>query len=351
MPTNFRLATFNCENLFSRPRIFGEKKEDSLRLLGSVARLEAELKNEVFDHARIADLEKKLAGYVQINDIRGKHATAAGAGEWLGSIEFVRDRIDDTAIQNTARVIADINADVLCLAEVENRTTLQHFHDELVYQKFLKPAQKPSYDQIFLIDGNDPRGIDVAFMSRLPALSLRSHIAERAMYHGESVPLFSRDCLEVALRLKSGKHLHLLLNHFKSMGYSPKDDPKSNRRRTMQAERVAELADAYDLKKDFVVVAGDLNSPPTSASLAPLLTKKGLFNANVKVPPSERGTYRDSPDQIDYLLVSDALDKNLHRVSIERRGYFSKKFPHYDTVTNHLTEASDHCAVVADFTF
>jgi hypothetical protein len=48
--------------------------------------------------------------------------------------------------------------------------------------------------------------------------------------------------------------------------------------------------------------------------------------------------------------VSDALKACLQNVYIERRGMFSaKKWPHYDTVTGRLTEASDHSAVVADF--
>jgi exonuclease III len=65
---------------------------------------------------------------------------------------------------------------------------------------------------------------------------------------------------------------------------------------------------------------------------------------------SQRGTYRTGKDQLDYLLVSDALKSGLQNVYIERRGMYSKKeWPHYNTVTGRRTEASDHSAVVADF--
>jgi hypothetical protein len=58
-----------------------------------------------------------------------------------------------------------------------------------------------------------------------------------------------------------------MLNHFKSMGSCPKNDPKCNRKRELQAKIVEELANRHDLQKEYVIVAGDLNSEPTSPSL------------------------------------------------------------------------------------
>lgn len=350
MPNNLRLATFNCENLFSRPRIFGEKKEKSLELLGFVSLLQAELTKDVFDHNSINDLKKKLSGFATINDVRGKNDKAVGAGEWLGWVELTRDKVDDAAVENTARVISDINADIICLIEIENRPALQKFHDDLLLKQFLLPAGKSGYDFILLIDGNDERGIDVSLMSRLPVLWLCSHIQEKTMYNDQQVPTFSRDCLEAQIKLSDEKRLHLMVNHFKSMGYSPPNDPQSNRRRQGQVERVAELVGAHNLQQEYVVVAGDFNSPADSPSLSPLLQKEGLYNVNLQLEESQRGTYRTGKDQLDYLLVSDELKSDLQNVHIERRGmYPSKKWPHYDTVTGRRTEASDHSAVVADF--
>ena len=350
MSNNLRVATFNCENLFSRPRIFKEEKEKSQELLGYVSLLQGELSKDVFDHNSINDLKEKLSGFATINDVRGKHDKAAGAGEWLGWVEFTRDKADDAAVENTARVIGDINADVICLIEVENRPALQKFHDDLLLKRFLRPAGKSGYDFILLIDGNDERGIDVSLMSRLPVLWLCSHIQEKTMYNDKLVPTFSRDCLEAQIKLSEGKMLHLMVNHFKSMGYSPPNDPQSNRRRRGQVERVAELMDEHNLQQEYVVVAGDFNSDSDSPSLSPLLGKNGLYNVNLELELSQRGTYRTGKDQLDYLLVSDALKSGLQNVYIERRGMYSKKeWPHYNTVTGRRTEASDHSAVVADF--
>jgi len=349
MSQDLRIATFNCENLFSRPRIFGKKRELSLELLGYVSLLQDELSKDVFDHNSIKELKRKLSGYAKINDVRGKHDKVVGAREWLGWVELTRRRAEDVAVENTARVLSDIDADVLCLIEVENRPALQRFHDDLLVKQFLKPARKSSYEFILLIDGNDQRGIDVAVMSRLPISWVRSHMHEKTEYNGKMVPTFSRDCLEVQVELPWEGLLQLMVNHFKSMGYSPGNDPQSNRRRRGQVERVAELVDEHNLQEEYIVVAGDFNSDSDSPSLAPLLGKMGLYNANLELEPSQRGTYRTGKAQLDYLLISDALKGALRSVYIERRGTYSRKWPNYETVVGRRTEASDHSAVVADF--
>ena len=350
MATSLRIATFNCENLFSRPKIFYESAQRSKALLGYVAELQATLKETVFDQAKIKDLKTKLQGFAEINDLRGKHGKVGGAGEWVGTVELKRSAIRDAAVSNTARVISDVNADIICLIEVENRILLQKFHDEILYPQFLKKNNLPPYPYIMLIDGNDERGIDVSFISRLPILWLRSHMFERSIYNGNEVPTFSRDCLEVQLQLPGGQTLHLLVNHLKSMGYSPKNDPQSNHRRLQQAQRVAELVDAHDLAREYVVAAGDFNSDPTSPSLAPLIGKPGLYNVNLELPEKERGTYQTGNKQLDFLLVSEALKKGLQGMHIERRGIFTKKkWPHYPEVTSDADQASDHAAVVAEF--
>lgn len=351
MAENVRIATFNCENLFSRPKIFGESPTRSKQLLGYVAELQDALRDAVFDHKRIAALKSKLSGFATVNDLRGKHTTAAGSGEWLGGVELTRSGFGDAAVENTARVIVDVGADVICLMEVENRDLLQKFHNGLLNTLFASPSGLPCYEHVLLIDGNDERGIDVALLSRRPVGWLRSHIHERIDYDGRRVPTFSRDCLEVQIALPRRRKLHLLVTHLKSMGYSPKTDPQSVRRRLGQARRVAELVDAHDLDRELVVVAGDMNSEPSSPSLEPLVKHPKLYNVNQRLAESQRGTYGSGTKQLDYLLVSDALKKHLRDVHVERRGVYGKKWKPYPTVTSKRNQASDHAAVVADFLF
>jgi endonuclease/exonuclease/phosphatase family metal-dependent hydrolase len=350
MPTNLRLATFNCENLFNRPKVFEVAESKSQKILKDVAALESELRRDPFDKAKIKSLLVKVKGFAKLNEVRA-HLTnkdVKGPADFSGWVELIRGNNTDAAVENTARVIAEVNADVICLMEIEGRIELQKFHDEILFKTFLHPAGKAFYENILLIDGNDDRGIDVAIMSRLPVLSLRTHINEPSGHIGNTNATFSRDCLEVTIQLPNSKDLLVMVNHLKSKRPSP-GDPQSNLRRENQAKRVAELIDTHNLQTEFVVVAGDLNDTPDSQSLKPLLTKNGLFNVNQKLPVADRFTFRQPKEQFDYLLISDALKAKLTNVHVERRGIFAGNIPHFPTVTSRRTEASDHGAVVADF--
>lgn len=344
MSKNYSIATFNCENLFTRPSIFEEPDEKAKDLLHQVDLLKTELKRPAFDKDEIKRLSKSLARYATINDIRGKAASAKGAADWLGYVSLEKTTLDDAAVDNVARVLADTDADIVSMIEVEDRITLKGFHDDILYKKFLKPAGKKPYPYIMSVQGNDGRGINVAVMSRVPINWMKSHVGDLT---DKNTPVFSRDCFHVNLALMPDKPLHLLVNHFKSMGYSSGSDPQGNKRRLVQTTRVAELLDAYDLSKEYVAVTGDFNSGSASPSLAPLLGKAGMYNVNEELPAGERGTYRTGKDQLDYILVSDALKEKLGSVHIERRGVFTAKGNKYPTVTNRRTEASDHAAVVA----
>jgi predicted extracellular nuclease len=344
MSSAYTIATFNCENLFTRPSIFEEPDERATDLLHEVDLLKAELKKPVFDHDEIKRLSKSLQKYATINDIRGTATSAKGAAEWLGYVSLEKTTLKDEAVDNVARVIADLDADIISMIEVEDRITLKGFHDDILYKKFLKPEGKEPYPYIMSIQGNDGRGINVGVMSRVPINWMESHVHERTE---KNTPIFSRDCLEVNFALTPDEPLHLLVNHFKSMGYSSAGDPQGNKRRLVQTTRVAQLLDEHDLSKDYVAVTGDFNSGATSPSLAPLLTKAGMYNVNEELPAGERGTYRTGKDQLDYILISDAMKANLSAVHIERRGVYTAKGKKYPTVTNRRTEASDHAAVIA----
>ncbi len=69
---DLKIATFNCENLFSRPKIFDARLDRSLKFLDHVSQLQAELNKDVFNQTKIKELKEKLRGYVKINNIRGK---------------------------------------------------------------------------------------------------------------------------------------------------------------------------------------------------------------------------------------------------------------------------------------
>ncbi|HVN58742.1 MAG TPA: endonuclease/exonuclease/phosphatase family protein [Bacteroidales bacterium] len=350
MSQKIKIATYNCENLFSRSRIFKEDDPKARKLLEAVEKLEEELKKPVFDQAEISSLKAQLKGYATIIDVREKHTKkGTGSKNWVGWIEFEMEPADTKSVRNLAKVISEIDADIICLIEVENRTLLQRFHDEILYRDFLKPIGKLPYKHIMLIDGNDPRGIDVSLMSRHPIMNMKSYIDDTTDYLGKTVKTFSRDCLHIQLDIKAVKPLNIFINHLKSQGYSGGQDPGGDIRRKGQAKRVAEIINELDLKNDYIIVAGDMNSDHSSDSLAPLIMNDELHNLNLMLPENERGTYGTGKEQLDYLIVTEPLKARCRNLQINRSGIYTK--PGVGGISNITEAASDHAAVVAEFDF
>jgi endonuclease/exonuclease/phosphatase family metal-dependent hydrolase len=358
-----RIGTFNAENLFSRAKALNKKNfEATASRLAKIGDLERELAKKTYDKPRIIALYKEVKEYVGFNITRSKGRKSIvafnkktgkfkvdvdGRDDWEGFIELKRQGFDETTVKNTAKVIKALKADILCLVEVEDRQTMEQFDTD---------ALGNMYAAAFSIQGNDPRGIDVGIYAKKDwtVVDVDTHIFER---FGDA-PLFSRDCLRVALR-KDDITINVLANHFKSK--SGRDQKASDAKRKRQAERVRSiLEDSYDLKSDFVVVAGDLNDTPDSKPLAPLIATPRLqdvFEVS-GTAQADRWTYHfKSNEQIDYLFVSDALASKLEGVEVERRGIAdvdkltSGAVKPFDSVTHWSNAASDHAGVVAQFKF
>jgi endonuclease/exonuclease/phosphatase family metal-dependent hydrolase len=358
-----RIATYNLNNLFERPKVLEQAAFSpvSRKALEAYAFLTTILPKKTYTATDKAKLEDILTNYAEstnetkfiaINEVRGKlykfnastkkvTIVANGRADWLGWPELITKEVNEVATQNTARVIAEVKADILCTVEIEDRTALEDFNKYLL---------KNQYRYSMMIDGNDERGIDVGLYSNHGIEDIKSHIFDT--YTGQDnkeYRIFSRDCAVYDLKYKSHK-ITLLCNHFKSKGYG--SQVSNDKKRKLQATRVAEILKGFDLKKDFVVVAGDFNDTPTSTPLASLLGLPDMHNVVLGLPQGQRGTYLNKVDeQIDYLLVSTGLMKHYKAVGIERRGIFTKEANGkiFDTVKNPLTQASDHAAVWADF--
>jgi predicted extracellular nuclease len=361
----FSVATYNVENLFTRAKALS-LADDTLNqnYLGLIGDLRRELQREVYDKARIIAIYSQVEDLVRFNVTRseGRKFVVAkssktgnyfvdvdGRDDWSGTIDFERERFSDVQLRNTAKVIRELNADIMCLNEVESRVAMRQFDGDLLGNR---------YPHELAIDGNDPRGIDVGLLTRCRITNVNTHIAER--WDEEKEWLFSRDCLRVSLDV-GGRTVFVLINHFKSKS-APNDAArvKGTAKRTRQAHRVSEiLTQTYDLTRDLVIVAGDLNDTPDSEALRPLLSTPDLrdvFDIG-DVPQADRWTYhfRGRNQQIDYILVSSALAEHLRDVTVERRGIanvheFTDGAVHaFDSVTNWRDQASDHAAIKAVF--
>jgi predicted extracellular nuclease len=250
--------------------------------------------------------------------------------------------------QLTARAIKAIKADILGLQEIEGMDTLKRFVTEFMARQ--------GYTYKVVIDGNDPRLIDVALVSKYPFAYIRTYQFERTP--GGRSFVFSRDCLEVGVRLSRHTVLPLFVNHFKSMVGGR---AQTMARRKLQAEAVVRILKARFGKnpgKAAWVVLGDLNDYVPSSGLDPLLGQPWLENVVERLPDQERWTHyyggKKEYRQLDYLLLSKALARaNPQAVpDIERRGmprratrYTGPRFP---GVGRKEPKASDHSPVVIE---
>jgi len=157
----------------------------------------------------------------------------------------------EARLDAVAAVLARLDADVVLLQEVERRPLL------------LRLAARAGYPEARLLEGNDPRGIDVALLSRWPVTRYQGHAGERA---ADGRPLWPRDAVDAEVALGAAR-LRLVGTHLSSH----LSDPEGERRRG-QATRLRELADGAAAVDPgaLVVVGGDLNDETTAPSLAPL---------------------------------------------------------------------------------
>ncbi|MBM7819965.1 endonuclease/exonuclease/phosphatase family metal-dependent hydrolase [Cellulosimicrobium cellulans] len=372
----FRIGTFNVENLFERPRAMAGPLTGGNAVLAAHARVNALLAEEQYGPGVRAEILQHLetlgllrsdaAALAVLRQVRGRlvrrtgsqaagtartEVVATGRGDWVGWVDLVKDRVDELAMTHTARVVADVDADVLAVVEAESRVALKHFTDAGV----VTPSGRPVYPHVLVIDGNDDRGIDVGLLTTRPYRigTVRSHVDDRDS-RGRLV--FGRDCPEYVVELPGGGTLTVLVNHFKSKGYGTQAESDATRRR--QATRTAAIYAGLRARgEENVVVVGDLNDTPSSTPLRPLLERTDL--RDVSEHPAFRGdgrpgTYGNgtASQKIDYVLLSPALFDRTVGGSVFRMGVWGGTkgtlFPHYDTMTSATHAASDHAALYAD---
>ncbi|MBM4381978.1 MAG: endonuclease/exonuclease/phosphatase family protein [Deltaproteobacteria bacterium] len=316
-----RVGSFNLENLFNRYALLDEPWQNR-------------------------DYDKVVAAY----DI----ASIASRDGDLVSYELTQLQRN-----NTALAIEHARPDILVVQEVENLIALRTFNDKYLDDYF---------DRLVLVDGNDPRGIDVGLLIRAgfqaEIVGVRTHIddnkngkqggvkrsANRAFGFTASNAIFSRDCLEVDVKV-GGVVLTLLANHLKAQD----GKASSVTRRLNQSKRVAALVDANIAAGRKPIVLGDLNidskAKQYDKSLDPLVKHKKLADTDPAGDWTHYYASKKSVSRLDYILADKTLTAG--PIEIVRDGlttkckqYTGNRFP---TIGPEHTEASDHCAVVVPF--
>lgn len=285
------IATFNCENLFLRYKFESKTSADAAVTNGF-----------------IIDPKK---------------------------FEVVKDKEREI----TAAAILELKPDIIALQEVENMDALKNFNANFLGGK---------YKYKMLIDGNDPRLIDVAVLSKYPFDYAQTHQFRRT----SKSYIFSRDCLEVALTI-NGKPLHLFVNHFKSMMGGRAET--AARRESQAREVVKILTERFGEKagdRNWIML-GDLNDYQPGKTIQTLLDTGWMENIVERLPEADRWThaYGKETNQLDYIFLSKALAKANPNAkpSIVRKGLALnvKHYtgPRFEGVGKERPHASDHCPV------
>lgn len=263
----FTLGTFNVNNLFSRYN---------------------------FDlQAEVPDLKKGTVAIAKIKTIieRAERKEIDYKGVGL-------HRKDPAERKVIAERIKNMHLDVLCIQEVEDIDTLHYF---------VTNDLNGFYPYVMLIEGNDPRLIDVAVLSKYP---IGAGTTWQTASHPESPGqrVFSRDLLQIEILHKTGTErlLTVFVTHLKSKFVPFAQDPvagakAADARRRLQAETMARIIADVTRPGSAFAVLGDMNDAPDADVLAPFTASpqlrlvNGLANAEETRPAPESSSPPGSP--------------------------------------------------------
>lgn len=361
---SIRIATFNIENLIARFDFTGYRNQ-----------LKSDRVLKLFDIKSEADYQRLEAARIVSST-------------------------DDTR-QLSALAIADTNADILCLQEVDNMEALKAFEYGYLFRMI-----GSGYRQKYLVEGNDSRGIDVAVLMReetrdgqpIELRDVTSHAAltyhDLGLYHPKLAErirpddrIFKRDCLELDLRV-GGRPLTVYVVHFKSMTNGR--DGVDGRTSTMSIREAEAKAVRHIIENRFgpdnasqrnFVICGDMNDyqervdvigdrrsgyeyvhRPDLSSALDVFSHDGFAeNPMLRRDTLDRWTlfHARGPEeqhlcQLDYIWLSSGLAKANPKAVPEviRNGQpFRTPFPpgqeveRYPRIGWDRPKASDHCPV------
>jgi hypothetical protein len=196
--------------------------------------------------------------------------------------------------------------DFAVFTEIENVFSLRRLLEE-------DPRLQGQY-HVFLKEGNDPRGIDIAFIVKKELgfnYKLDTHKdmtwTDRYKKEGKTIeetgPLFSRDLpvLKVYQPGSDQPAMIIMGNHAKSQR-DREGDPNSTRWRMRQYEAIAEILESYKAVSPnaAIILAGDMNTDVrTSNEIKPIKTLipsiYDIIDPAKKIPMKDRVTHSFFP--------------------------------------------------------
>lgn len=273
---------------------------------------------------------------------------------WNGWVKVNSEPIDEEAVQNKARVISEINPDILLLQEVEDRQSLLDFN------RYYLP-EGVRFSDILMMAGNDSEGRELAIMTKKGYEITGARSYANIMYNGNS--LFDKDLQEYEIRSPGGKRISILLVHLMD---ASQDHEAGDEIRKQQARKVAEIYARLLNEHKRTLVAGTFNRPSFCDSISPLLGRTSLkdlkrhasFNVDMDEGKDAEyfslGAYQIGVNlkQKDYLLSSPGIFSRIKKSGLNRKGVWPEKkgqWTCYNSLQSQVHQASSHPALWMEF--
>ncbi|MFZ9881491.1 MAG: endonuclease/exonuclease/phosphatase family protein [Phycisphaerales bacterium] len=238
-----------------------------------------------------------------------------------GEYDDINEKTSEARLKALARAIKELDADVLCLEEVESKECLEWFRD-----KYLKGL---GYDHVASIDASYYRGVEQSVLSRIPIKSARVYTGDDAVIsdmesrrtaesakrlggewakpEGKMPERFQRSPLRVDLESADGYALTVFVVHFKAGA----DFDHQRELEALQTEQFVEemLKENPDAN---VAVLGDYNGTPNDMNVKALrISDDNLVSAYDwrfdKKAPRDTFVTHSSGRSIDFIVMSPGL--------------------------------------------
>lgn len=364
-----KIASFNVQNLFHRDRSFTEQS-----LSKSVCDWVSEFDNLLLkEHIgnkttdRLRELSfllgfnktyqspyavmRKKAGELYLKGMTNSNEMKAGElTDWNGWIKLQTVPIHPASTDHKAKVISDINPDILILQEVEDRMSLEEFNN-LILSKF----DCDPFTDCIIIPGAEAKGREQAILLKngYKVDSVKLHVIDNSEFP-------TNELIEYAIKIDNGKTLHILSAYFYD---DASNQEKAFEIRKQQALKVSEIYhELQSTGKKNIIIAGTLNAPSYCNSLAPLLQNTVLkditkhlsfevdFDEGSDASYHRMGAYRKGVNikQKDFMLLSPTMFEIMTDSGLNRKGMWPEKRPQwsiYKSIENKRQAASEHPAV------
>ena len=237
-----------------------------------------------------------------------------------GEYDDIKEATSEARLKAVAKAIRELDADVLCLQEIESKRCLEWFRDT-----YLKGM---GYDYVASEDVSYYRGVEQSVLSRVPIVKAQVFTGEDlvigdmesrrtdgeakrlggawAKPDGKMPDKFQRSPLKVDLKTKDGYEFTVFVVHFKAGAFDHQRELEALQVEQFVEEMLKENPDAN------VAVLGDFNGQPNAMSTKALrISDDGLVSGydwrRDKDAPREAYVTHASGRSIDFIVMSSGL--------------------------------------------